>query len=40
MDGWHVTKIYKHIMNTTKNQPSLAHVNNVIKSQFYLTLLG
>jgi len=40
MDGWHVSKIYKHIINylhMTKNQPSLTHVINIAKSYFNLT---
>jgi hypothetical protein len=40
MDGWHVSKIYKHIIGHytfTKSQLNLTHVVRVIKNQPNLT---
>jgi hypothetical protein len=35
MDGWHVLKIYKHVIKSLhmiKNQPNLTHVTIIAKS--------
>jgi len=40
MDGWHVLKIYKHVMYMTKSQPNLAHVVSIAKSQFNMVRLA
>jgi hypothetical protein len=38
MDGWHMSKIYKHItLHMTKSQPNLTHVVSITKSQPDLT---